>query len=126
MTRESPFERGPRRELISPQAHVVIGDPDDPDDPGVPAPDALRRTTTALASHLGIAGGTDAARERERARERRDAYLARLPLRPGHPGFRQETMAERAARKRSENPRQPFVTGGDLGTVPGLTRGYLA
>lgn len=96
LTREHVFEGHARRELVSIQRHIVHGDPDDPAG-DIPAPDATRRTAAALASRLGLAG-PDPARDRERARAQRDAVLARMPLRPGHPGYRAETMAERAAR----------------------------
>jgi hypothetical protein len=96
--REHVFEGHPRRELVSIQRHVVVGDADDPDG-DLPMPDATRRTAAALASHLGLASANPA-RGRALAREQRDRVIEAQRLARG--GRRAlgtgETMQERAAR----------------------------
>jgi hypothetical protein len=96
--REHVFEGHARRELVSIQRQVVLGDQDDPGG-DMPMPDETRRTAAALASHLGLTSANPA-RGRELARAQRDRVIAAQHLRSGgrrHPDLG-ESPQERAAR----------------------------
>ncbi len=97
LTRENAFEGHARRELVSIQRQVVVGDQDDPDG-DIPMPDATRQAARALADRLGLAG-PNPARGRELARAQRDRVIEAQRLRSGgrrHPDYG-ESPQERAS-----------------------------